>query len=130
MPKYLLTLLLTFGAASAAFADQQITTGYLENIKLIDAGLEYEAKLDTGADNTSINAEIISFEKAADGTPKKVKFKLPTLWPPLQHTRCWALAGLTHSYEQYSSRRGHGLQLGLGDHAARSRNTRGVWCFA
>ncbi len=76
MPKYLLTSLLFLGAANAALAAPPLTTGYLEHVKLLDAGLEYDAKLDTGADTTSINAEIISFDKAADGTLKKVKFKL------------------------------------------------------
>ncbi len=76
MPKYLLTLLLSLGAAGAASANEQITTGYIEKVGLVDAGFEYDAKLDTGADTTSINAEIISLDKAEEGKVQRVKFKL------------------------------------------------------
>lgn len=69
-------MLLCLSIAKPASANQQLVTGYLENVKLADTDFEYDAKLDTGADNTSVNAEIISTEKAEDGTPKTVKFKL------------------------------------------------------
>lgn len=53
----ILCLLPVSGAMAEAGSRQVI--GYLENVHISDAGMSFRAKIDTGADSSSINAEVI-----------------------------------------------------------------------
>jgi hypothetical protein len=61
-------------ALSSAVVAEPIVAGWIERVRLVDAGIELEAKLDSGAENSSLHAEELSeFER--DGR-RWVQFKL------------------------------------------------------
>ena len=55
------------GLPPAAAAQPPTTVGWIERVKLGADGLVVAAKLDTGADTSSLHAENIRWEKRADG---------------------------------------------------------------
>ena len=59
--RYLLVFVLSSGAASGCFADtgERQVVGWLERVALTDHGAIFEAKVDTGADTSSVHAENI-----------------------------------------------------------------------
>jgi hypothetical protein len=69
---YLVSFLraIVFGTAACigpAFAAQPVTVGWLERVKLGEDGLVVSAKLDTGADRSSLHAADIKWIKRDDG---------------------------------------------------------------
>ena len=77
MPYFKMSLLVTslFSVVPApAFADIQ-AIGWIEHVKVSTANLVFNAKIDTGADNSSINASNIEIYQHSNGS-KHVKFSV------------------------------------------------------
>lgn len=74
MKQQALLLILLLSCVSSQIFAKQITVGWLEEVSLGQQELDIRAKLDTGADSSSINAvNVVSYEK--DGKPW-VKFTI------------------------------------------------------
>jgi len=78
LKQFIFMLLITSGLSAQAVATEMITVGWLENVHIDDSGYRLKAKIDTGADNSSINAEDVT-EFTKDGE-QWVKFSLRNAW--------------------------------------------------
>jgi len=78
LKQFIFILLITSGVSGQAVASEMITIGWLENVRIDDSEYRLKAKIDTGADNSSINAEdVIEFSKEGE---QWVKFSLRNAW--------------------------------------------------
>ena len=67
-------VLLIVAPCPAVHAREKLTIGYVENVQIFPGGLDLEAKIDTGADHSSINAK--SVEKFVRDGNAWVRFPL------------------------------------------------------
>ena len=71
---YYIVALLAYSLTTTAFADTQFI-GWIENVKISSNKMMLIAKIDTGADNSSINAQNVDIYHANDGS-KRVRFSV------------------------------------------------------
>lgn len=65
---------LIVAACSAAHAGEKLTVGYVENVQIFPGGLSLQAKIDSGADHSSVNAKAV--EKFVRDGSDWVRFSL------------------------------------------------------
>ena len=78
LKQFIFILLISSGLLGQSVATEMITIGWLENVQIDGSEYRLKAKIDTGADNSSINAEDVT-EFSKDGE-QWVKFSLRNAW--------------------------------------------------
>lgn len=71
---YYIIGLLSYSLAATSFADTP-AIGWIERVKISSPNIMFVAKIDTGADNSSINAQNVNVYQETSGT-KRVKFSV------------------------------------------------------